>query len=138
VQLRFPYENVRLRVDDALPPGYFYKQYIAEEDFEDYHLNDEMNGPWEIDEDLACNCTCHNCSGCTARQKLLPPPLYVLNVECDLYRRVLDEVSASKRMPCGLFFCGHHEDVSRPSVLIAIVILVMVLGAMIVAAVMLP
>ena len=138
VQLRFPYENVRLRIDDALPPGYFYKQYVAVEDFEDYHQNDEMNGRWEIDEDLLCNCMCHNCKGCTVRQKLLPPPLYVLNVEGDLYRRVLDEVSASKRMPCGLFFCGRYEDVSHPSVLIALVIVVMVLGAMIAAAIMLP
>jgi hypothetical protein len=140
IQLRFPFENVQLRVDDTLPPGYFYQQYLEGEEFEDYHCNDEMNhGTWEIDQDLACNCLCHKCSGCTERQRPLPPPSYVLNVEDDLYRRVLDEISASKRMPCGLyFFCGHFKDVRHPSVLIALGIVVLVLGAMSVAAILSP
>jgi hypothetical protein len=141
IQSRFPFENVQLRVDNTLPPGYFYKQYLGEEEFEDYHLNnDDWNGPWEIDQDLACNCICLKCSGCTERQRQRPlaPPSYVLNVEEDLYRRVLDEISASKRLPCGLFFCGHYADVRHPNVLIALGIVVLVLGAMSIAAILSP
>jgi len=38
---------------------------------------------------------------------------------------MLDEVSESKSMPCGLFFCGHHEDVRYPSIMIAVGIVAM-------------
>jgi hypothetical protein len=46
---------------------------------------------------------------------------------------MFDEVSASKSMPCGLFFCGHHEDVSHPSVKIAVVLVSILFVAMLLA-----
>ena len=69
-----------------------------------------------------CQCTCENCTRCHTRTKQLPPTHYVMSVKSDIFRRMFDEVSASKSMPCGLFFCGHHEDVRYPSVTIAVVI----------------
>lgn len=37
----------------------------------------------------------------------------------------MDEVIESKTMPCGLFFCGHHEDVRYPDIKIAVAIVAM-------------
>eukprot|EP00538_Stauroneis_constricta_P011152 CAMPEP_0119557760 /NCGR_PEP_ID=MMETSP1352-20130426/9313_1 /TAXON_ID=265584 /ORGANISM="Stauroneis constricta, Strain CCMP1120" /LENGTH=665 /DNA_ID=CAMNT_0007604901 /DNA_START=113 /DNA_END=2113 /DNA_ORIENTATION=+ len=56
------------------------------------------------------------------KENLLPPPQYVLSVDESIYRRILGEISESQNMPCGLFFCGHHEDVAYPSIWIAVVI----------------
>jgi hypothetical protein len=50
---------------------------------------------------------------------MLPTPSYMLAVEDDIYKRTLGEISAAHSMPCGLFFCGHHEDVAKPSIAIA-------------------
>jgi hypothetical protein len=47
------------------------------------------------------------------------PAHYVLRVEEDIYQRVLAEISDSKQ-PCGIYFCGHHEDAYKPSIFIAI------------------
>lgn len=68
---------------------------------------------------LQCRCQCSNCAGCTGKAQLLPPQNFVINVPNDIYRRLLDEISESQTMPCGLYFCGHHEDVSNPSIWIA-------------------
>jgi hypothetical protein len=46
-------------------------------------------------------------------------------VDSTLYRRMMDEVIESKTMPCGLFFCGHHEDVRYPDIKIAVAIVAM-------------
>eukprot|EP00970_Alexandrium_tamarense_P019950 scaffold14671_cov228-Alexandrium_tamarense.AAC.2 len=54
-------------------------------------------------------------------------------VNSDIYRRIFDEVSESKNMPCGLFFCGHHEDVRYPSILIAVLVVASVFIAMVIA-----
>jgi len=51
----------------------------------------------------------------------LPPSYYVMAVDSDIYQRMFDEVSESMRMPCGLFYFGHHADVEYPSIAIAIV-----------------
>jgi hypothetical protein len=69
-----------------------------------------------------CACTCNNCTSCTGKKAMLPPRTYALGVQDDIYRRVLSEISESRSMPCGLFFCGHHEDVSHPSICIAVVL----------------
>ena len=45
---------------------------------------------------------------------------YVMAVDSDIYRRMFDEVSESMNMPCGLFYCGHHEDVDYPNIGIAV------------------
>ena len=80
--------------------------------------------------DNGCGCDCPNCNGCTAKRELLPPNYYVMGVDDDLYRRMLDEIAESATMPCGLYFCGHHEDVSRPSVVIAVSLVVLLMGSM--------
>jgi hypothetical protein len=35
---------------------------------------------------------------------------------------MVGEISDAHAMPCGLFFCGHHEDVAHPSIAIAMMI----------------
>ena len=69
---------------------------------------------------LQCRCKCNNCAGCIGKTQLLPAQHFVINVPDDIYCRLLDEVIASGDMPCGLYFCGHHEDVSTPSIGIAL------------------
>ena len=68
---------------------------------------------------------CSDCPNCgAARRDALPDVRYVLNVDPDLFQRVLNEVAESRKLPCGLFFCGHHDDQGRPSILIALGIVV--------------
>jgi hypothetical protein len=69
-----------------------------------------------------CTCTCSNCNGCTGKQQLLPKPQYVLAIKEDVYKRVLSEIAEAQTMPLGLFFCGHHEDVAYPSIVIAVIV----------------
>jgi len=64
------------------------------------------------------------------KQELLPPTNYVLAVSDDVYRRMLSEVSSAQTMPCGLFFCGHHEDVDYPSVWIPGTLVIILLGTL--------
>lgn len=102
-----------------------------DEYFQDYHIT-------ELDDLIPartaeCQCTCENCNRCHTRIKQLPPSHYVMAVKSDIFRRMFDEVSASKSMPCGLFFCGHHEDVSHPSVKIAVVLVSILFVAMLLA-----
>jgi hypothetical protein len=105
----------------------------AEEYFEDYHRvsDDFEQGDTPQWESLGgnprragsaghCGCQCANCNACIGKQELLPPDNYVLPVSDDIYKRMLSEVSSAQNMPCGLFYCGHHEDVSHPSIWIAI------------------
>jgi hypothetical protein len=51
---------------------------------------------------------------------------YTMCVSDDLYKRVIEEISRSQFMPCGIFFCGHQEH-DRPSIGVAIVMVVLVL-----------
>jgi hypothetical protein len=63
-------------------------------------------------------------------QKRLPPDLYVMAVDNTIYKRILDEVIASRSMPCGIYYFGHHKDVSYPSIAIAAVSLAIVFSLM--------
>lgn len=152
VQLHFPYENIRLITttggndDDTHSPdleaGHLYLQggdpdedpyhHVA---FEEYHriTTDMIQGiapHWESLElerettrnMLCCTCQCNNCNGCTGKQQLLPTPQYVLAIQDDVYKRVLSEIAEAQTMPLGLFFCGHHEDVAHPSIVIAVIV----------------
>mmetsp|Transcript_116291 Transcript_116291/g.173744 ORF Transcript_116291/g.173744 Transcript_116291/m.173744 type:complete len:491 (-) Transcript_116291:21-1493(-) len=83
----------------------------------------------------ACNCTCNNCNGCLGKRELLPDANYALPVGDGVYKRVLGEIADAQTMPCGLFFCGHHEDVAYPSIQIAVVIVTIVFVALAYAAV---
>ena len=83
----------------------------------------------------ACTCHCPNCATCQHKMKSgLDPSYFLLTVPDNLYRSVVDEICAAREMPCGLFFCGHHEDVSRPSIGIAGAIVLLLFSAMAYAA----
>jgi hypothetical protein len=92
-QLQFPMSFVHLVPDSSYQDGVgkVYQVPLDPDIYEDYHAEEEA----------------------------LPPLHYVLTVPSDCYRRVVDEMVLSK-LPCGCFFCGHHSDVSRPSVWIAV------------------
>mmetsp|Transcript_14212 Transcript_14212/g.39387 ORF Transcript_14212/g.39387 Transcript_14212/m.39387 type:complete len:487 (+) Transcript_14212:131-1591(+) len=118
VQLHFPYEAIRLVTNRDMEQGTLYMQEIPAAEYEAYHLAAEQaTNAWEHHMD-------HE------KKDALPPTYYAISVEDDLYKRVLDEIAESHQMPCGLFFCGHHEDVSHPSVLIAGVAVVILFLAM--------
>lgn len=132
-EMNYPYAHVHLTMSKNLPRGELFKVPTNERRFEDYHLITESS---EFDlygfEDLdrGCNCSCDQCHACTGKQNLLPPNYYVLKVDDDLYRRMIDEICDSQEMPCGLFFCGHHEDVSYPSIFIPVAFLLLLMIAM--------
>lgn len=129
-----------------LQEGRLYKVPIPDYKYEDYH---------QTAEDLtlglggnACGCSCEHCMrGCHGDggpshttggggglHPSLPTNYYVLTVPDDLYQRVVDEICQARTMPCGFFYCGHYEDVDRPSIQIAIGLVTMLLTAMAVAA----
>lgn len=100
--------------------GYVYKRKLLDDEdalFVEFHTEDPTPSP-----DCPCHCPCDQCQGCSAKRKALPPDLFVMSVDSDLYRRMMDEVIQSKTMPCGLFFCGHHGDVRYPDIKIAVAI----------------
>lgn len=135
VQMHYPTERVRIIMQKSLPRGHVFMHPIDPAAYEAYHAAAEESQllQWEhVDgvEDfnphkgLACHCHCGNCAGCTGKTQLLPAQHFVINVPDDIYQRLLDEICASQEMPCGLFYCGHHEDVSTPSIGIPIMIVV--------------
>ena len=128
VQLHLPIDNVRLTMDPDLESGILYKQKDEDEieQYEDYHLlctdptAQDLRG-FGFDDEMACNCTCKNCSHCSSKRDVLPDVRYVLNVDDDLYKRVLSEIADSRSYPCGLFYCGRQlEDGDAPSIWIAV------------------
>jgi len=64
------------------------------------------------------------------KQQILPPTNYVQAVSDDIYRRMFSEVSSAQTMPCGLFFCGHHEDIDYPSVWIPGTLVIILFGTL--------
>lgn len=128
VQLHLPIDNVRLTMDPDLESGILYKQKDEDEieQYEDYHLlctdptAQDLRG-FDLDDEMACNCTCKNCNHCSSKRDVLPDVRYVLNVDDDLYKRVLSEIADSRSYPCGLFYCGRQlEDGDAPSIWIAV------------------
>lgn len=118
--------------------GQLYKVGDSTKDYEKYHRATDDDFSW-LDEDgyfdnasshhdyshsnageNHCQCECQYCMSCSNKSSTLPQNYFCLAVEDNLYRKVVDEICSSSQMPCGLFFCGHHEDVSRPSIFIAI------------------
>ena len=95
--------------------GAVYKRVLVDNE-DEYYQNYHMTTL----EDLPA-ARCESCNRPHAVTKQLPPTHYVMSVKSDIFRRMMDEVSASKA-PCGFFFCGHHEDVRYPSVTIAAVL----------------
>jgi len=134
VQMHFPFEGVRLVMIDPKQPvlrqGHLYLDgNVGDfEQFEEYHRLCEMDGffppQWEsLDRPVKrCTCTCNNCNGCSGKKNLLPRPSYMLAVDDNVYKAVMAEIASAHSMPCGLFFCGHHDDVAHPSIFIAVVV----------------
>lgn len=105
IQLQLPKDSFRLLMDQSLEAGHVYKRKLVENEgefFVEFHTVDDAGGDTE--------------------EKRLPPDLYVMAVDSSIYRRMLDEVISSRTMPCGTFFCGHHEDVRHPDITIAALI----------------
>ena len=135
VQMHFPFEGVRLvfvdKREDALREGHLYMdgKLTDFEDFEEYTritnaLEEGIQPQWEsLDRPTnMCGCDCNHCVGCMGKQELLKNPSYLLAVDSDIYRKVVGEIADAHGMPCGLFFCGHHEDVAHPSIAIAVLV----------------
>lgn len=115
IQLQLPKDGFRLLMDSQLEAGYVYKRKLVDDEdeiFVEFHTVDE--------DDLVIGYGC--CNRCREKNKRLPPDLYVMAVDSTIYRRMFDEVIASKAMPCGTFFCGHHADVRQPDITIAVLI----------------
>ena len=140
VQLHFPFEAVRLHMMDVesqtssyqLNQVYYEGTFADYDQFEEYHRISEqiaegMTPQWESLDgphlpQQCCGCACGNCTGCLGKKQLLPHPKYLLAVQDDIYKRVVGEIADAQRMPCGLFFCGHHEDVDNPSIVLAVIV----------------
>ena len=123
IEMNFPLSAVHLTMQEDIPKWRLYCVPVDPGDYERYHtISDDIQDELYDDDffDNNCTCNCPNCNGCTAKKELLPPQYFVMGVEDDLYKRVVDEMCESASMPCGLFFCGHHEDVNRPSITIAV------------------
>lgn len=106
IQLQLPKDSFRLLMDSSLETGSVYKRKLVDNEgefFVEFHT---------VDDDPANS----------VNDKRLPPDMYVMAVDASIYRKMLDEVIASKTMPCGTFFCGHHEDISHPDITIAALI----------------
>lgn len=135
VQMHFPFEDIRLVMIDpkkpALRQGHLYLDgNVGDfEQYEEYHRICEMDSlfppQWEsLDRPgNRCGCTCNNCNGCSGKKNLLPRPSYMLAVDDTVYKAVMAEIASAHSMPCGLFFCGHHDDVAHPSIFIAVVVI---------------
>ena len=122
-----------------LKVGHLYQVRIDNERFGEYHrVAEDVSMGWFSDHhydelgDNHCRCDCPFCATCTHKaDSWLPPNFYCLAVDEDnLYKRVVDEICAAHQMPWGLFFCGHHEDVARPSICIPVTVLFLLFCAM--------
>ena len=114
IQWQLPQDHVHLWM---LPDcGHLY-QLVDDNDKHHYH--------GEPDDDILCE-HCHQ----PTHPPRLPPARYALTVSPSIYQNLLLELHQSQSMPCGLFFCGHHEDVSQPSIQIAVVLVVVLLLGM--------
>jgi len=155
VQLHFPFEAVRLVfVDDEqdanlpkekysgqlqpidphamLTQGHLYSEGWPSdfENFEDYTnitnaMEEGMTPQWETLDRVTMNDRTN-----LDMNSIIKPPSYLLPVSAKVYKRMVGEISDAHYMPCGLFFCGHHEDVSHPSIAIAVAIVILLFGFM--------
>jgi hypothetical protein len=124
----------RLYSDQPVNAAQYYEDYVQISD----DLEQGATPQWESLETSprhrtsggGCGCQCANCNACIDKQDLLPPDNYVLPVCDDIYKRMLGEIAEARNMPCGLFYCGHHEDVSHPSIWIAGTIIILLFATM--------
>lgn len=129
--------------EDHLPLtiGHLYadEPVIIEDYYEDYHrVSDELEQgitpQWEsLDTHPLRKTKKSGSEGYLTegdKQELLPPTNYIVAVSDDIYRRMFSEVADAQSMPCGLFFCGHHEDVDYPSVWIPATLVIILFGTL--------
>ena len=139
VQLHFPLEAVRIMVLDdednnkknVLKVGrlYMYRNASDFDQFEEYiRLSDD------VEEGVIPQWESLGGVGGPGKRELLPQTNYALPVDGSIYKRVVGEIADADSMPCGLFFCGHHEDVAHPSILIAVGLVTILFVALICAA----
>ncbi|KAL3792374.1 hypothetical protein ACHAW5_010775 [Stephanodiscus triporus] len=105
IQLQLPKDSFRILMDRQLEAGYVYKRKLVDNEdefFVEFHTVDEVYPLNAVE-----------------NQKRLPPDLYVMAVDSTIYKRMFDEVIASRAMPCGSYYCGHHADVRHPDITIA-------------------
>eukprot|EP00578_Thalassiosira_sp_NH16_P024920 CAMPEP_0181101302 /NCGR_PEP_ID=MMETSP1071-20121207/13677_1 /TAXON_ID=35127 /ORGANISM="Thalassiosira sp., Strain NH16" /LENGTH=436 /DNA_ID=CAMNT_0023184135 /DNA_START=157 /DNA_END=1467 /DNA_ORIENTATION=- len=124
IQLQLPKDSFRILLDSQLEAGSVYKRKLVDSEddfFVEFHTVDDSGDPLDASHE---------------KQKRLPPDLYVMAVDSTIYRRMLDEVIASRSMPCGTFFCGHHEDVRHPDITIAALIVSLVILLLLAATVL--
>ncbi len=112
-----PISSVQISVEEHPNGDEFYQIRENDQTFENYHRQGEDYVVTQIN------------AGSGPRYAL-PPTRYVIHAPPDLYRRMVDEISSSASLPCGLFFCGHHEDVAKPSLRIAVLVLLIFFGWM--------
>ena len=133
----YPSSKVHLVMDEKkrLVYGHVYAVPVDPNEYEEYYMTLQEHDDAGLGLDLLnwCGCDCNQCAACRGSADL-PQRYYAISVRDDLYRRVLDEICISERMPCGLFFCGYHQDVSRPSILIAVLLVSALLTVMLMAA----
>lgn len=118
VQFFLPKDSIHIIMDKDLTPNKVYSETPPDQNerFLEYYLYaSDANAYWENVGDGGEN----NAGGL---HDMLPTKHYALTVKEDLYQRVFKEIADSQRMPCGLYFCGHHEEFGRPSVFIAALI----------------
>jgi hypothetical protein len=129
VQLNFPTSQVHLLQEcKTLTHGHIYQISIPNQAYEEYH--EVVTDVLMFDNEGGCGCDCAQCLACRGKTSGLPPSYYVIPVRDDLYKSVVHEICQAYTMPCGLFYCGHHEDVDRPSINIAVVIIVLLFCSM--------
>jgi hypothetical protein len=130
-----PFSHRRLVTEDQdLTTGYLYWVSLGDDEearYVQYTMQSDENLADFFFNDGGCGCECSACVKCRHKwENMLYPARYVHKVDESIYKRVLTEISDSRRYPCGLYFCGHHDDVDRPSVLIAVGILASFLGGL--------
>jgi hypothetical protein len=108
IRLQLPKDSFRILMDGQLEAGQVYKRKLVDSE------DDLFVEFYTLDEDY--NLISYE------NQKRLPPDLYVMAVDNTIYKRILDEVIASRSMPCGIYYCGHHADVRHPDITIAVLI----------------
>jgi len=117
VEWKFPMSYVHLLLTSKEHAGQLRTFTVNPAIYEEYHMDTDNNDDddeldWDIEEG----------------SRPLPPLHYAMTIEDDAYQRLVDEICSSATMPWGLFFCGHHEDVSHPNIGIAVFFLVLLFG----------
>lgn len=127
VQIHLPKDDVRLVMDPNLEAGILCVVVTEDESkFQLYHTNSTVGAAAKA---RAHTSRIHEEE--SHEGKKVPPLTYILTVDDDLYKRVLNELAERWSQPFGLYFCTHETDeTSRVSPWFAGMILSVILIAM--------